>query len=718
MQVRTRGSILRWRSSDEAPAHGQTVGTPAVSVVVTSKDRSDLLGLALRSVQRQEFTQWECIVVDDASLDDSVAVAQAFAEVDGRFRILRHQENRGLSAARNTGIDASCAELVCFLDDDDLLLRTALGGRLAAMTGQPPSVVGSYCDWIAIAPSARLEALDLSPRAASRPGIAFGDLAAGAPFISSSPLIRLDALRAIGGFDESMRRAEDAELWTRLLRVGYRFVYARTVGVGYRRSPGSLVLGNPKQQLADTLAVARRADRKQGAGDERFPHADTRPLSDVAFEQARLPQVLRYLALIAITDVDTAVAIGRREISEECRRSIDRGSQDEALVKYVSARLNLDTVGARRAGRQVGELLDRIAPHEIKPLRDMDPLPLVSGDPSNAREVGPPPIAVAPGRHDEFDGAVLLVAEAEYHVAELGPLHDELAGRGLKVRFMAAPGTTQSARFAIGGHSSTILPFAPEDVRQCAALVVLNDWGALRAVIEAADDAGVPTFAKVEGVQDFDDVDTGRVRRPYRSAAVILAQGQNDVDAMLDRTVEMVGSCRLERIWNAPACTPGDHALVNLNFTYNVQSAARSSWLRSVEAAVAALGVEALVSCHPAESTANVHLPTASKPFRYEIARAGVLVSRFSTVPFEAMARGVPFVYHNPHAERVPTFLEPVDAFPSTSSVEELVDGIRMARSWRGAYRDRAEKFFRAQVDIVAGRPSEVRAADVIMRHL
>ena len=100
----------------------------------------------------------------------------------------------------------------------------------------------------------------------------------------------------------------------------------------------------------------------------------------------------------------------------------------------------------------------------------------------------------------------------------------------------------------------------------------------------------------------------------------------------------------------------------------------------------------------------------ASKPFRYEITRAGVLVSRFSTVPFEAMARGVPFIYHNPHGERVPTFTDPQGAFPVTTSAEELADALRALPDWKVRYRDRSEKFFGLRsTSIRSDRPRCVR---------
>src|SRR5690606_8493536 len=95
--ARARGLGSRGRAPQPHPA----VAEPRITVAVTSRDRAELLTVALRSVQRQDFESWECIVVDDASTDDAVLVAQSFAAVDGRFRVFQHDAPHGPSAARN-----------------------------------------------------------------------------------------------------------------------------------------------------------------------------------------------------------------------------------------------------------------------------------------------------------------------------------------------------------------------------------------------------------------------------------------------------------------------------------------------------------------------------------------------------------------------------------------------------------------------------------------
>jgi hypothetical protein len=701
------------------PTAGVEVAAPDVAVIVTSLNRARLLRLALRSVQLQDLDRWECIVVDDGSLDDSVVVAQSFASIDPRFRVVRHDRNRGLSAARNTGLAEARAPLVCFLDDDDLLLQSSLSSRLGAMAGQPADVAGAFCDWVGIDPEDRLGpiARRRAPRALH--AVHYGDLAAGAPFISSSPLLHTDVLRSLRGFDEALARAEDVDMWMRVTRAGYRFVYSNSVGIGYRRTPGSMVIGSPEIQFDCMMSVLHSADLPASSGAPLGTNADHRPISAAAFELAYAPQVLHHLALLSTQSVERAIAAGTSRFSQRFRQQLDVDRYLTTLTPSVNRRLGRHAPAeVETTRRHIKDLLDGLSaptPNFAPPQIDASWLDEAQ---RRGRLVVPRPTLVSDRLKPAFDGAVLLVAEARYHVDELGPLHDELVRRGVNVRFMDSPFASEPTYFALGEYVDEILPFRPDLTARASAVVVLNDWGSLKPLLESANDAGIATFAKVEGVQDFGDVDTSRPRRAYRTAAIVLGQGENDATALPGRDVRIVGSSRLERIWLQPAVAPGDHALVNLNFTFSVLTSARTPWIRSVEHASRRAGIEATISCHPAERPSGVRLPISPNPFRYDITRAGLLVSRFSTVLFEAMARGVPVVYHNPHGERVPTFTRPDGAFLVSTTADELADAMGTALTWRDGYRERAEAFFRGQVDVCEQRPSELRAADVILGEL
>ncbi len=158
--------------------------------------------------------------------------------------------------------------------------------------------------------------------------------------------------------------------------------------------------------------------------------------------------------------------------------------------------------------------------------------------------------------------------------------------------------------------------------------------------------------------------------------------------------------------------------IINSNFTFNVLTGHREQWLRSAFDACQRLGAEALISQHRADKPLPRRMSPAVQPMRFLLSVADVLVSRFSTVPFEAMARGVPFVYHNPHGERVPAFQDPDGAFLASDGVGSLCKSIETALTWRGNYRRRSWEFFSDQVDVDPARASEARAADVLLNVL
>jgi glycosyltransferase involved in cell wall biosynthesis len=150
---------------------------PSFTLVIPTYNRGHLLERALRSCLAQDFADWEAVVVDDASND---AAAVTAAEVvgrlgDGRIRVIRHEQNRGVCEARNTGALAAQASWLIFLDDDDELVPGALtlmhdvAGRAAsgirrlifayrddegAISPQPPLAGGAiwdyrrYLEWI------------------------------------------------------------------------------------------------------------------------------------------------------------------------------------------------------------------------------------------------------------------------------------------------------------------------------------------------------------------------------------------------------------------------------------------------------------------------------------------------------------------------------------------------------------------------------------------
>ena len=96
---------------------------PKISVIVPTYNRTRFLPISIKSILAQTFEDYEIIIVDDGSTDDTSTVVRSFS--DSRIKYIR-QSNAGQAAARNTGLSHAAGEYIGFLDDDDLYVPSAL----------------------------------------------------------------------------------------------------------------------------------------------------------------------------------------------------------------------------------------------------------------------------------------------------------------------------------------------------------------------------------------------------------------------------------------------------------------------------------------------------------------------------------------------------------------------------------------------------------------
>lgn len=106
---------------------------PLVSIITPLFNSEAYLTETIDSVREQTFTDWELILIDDCSLDCSREIAEGFAAIDKRVRIICLSENSGAAVARNLGIKEAKGRYIAFLDSDDLWLPTKLERQLAFM---------------------------------------------------------------------------------------------------------------------------------------------------------------------------------------------------------------------------------------------------------------------------------------------------------------------------------------------------------------------------------------------------------------------------------------------------------------------------------------------------------------------------------------------------------------------------------------------------------
>jgi len=184
--------------------------TPVVSVVVPTRNRRGLLEEAVDSVVRQTFEDWELVVVDDASEDDTWAWLQTLE--DPRIRKIRLEEHSEQSTTRNAGLRAARGEFFVSLDDDDMLAEDALEVHIGSLR-RHREAVASVGGFTAFDESGAQRTRRVVRRRTAR------HIWRDVLFIGQSAF-RTEALRSIGGWNESFVRATDHEMWSRLARFG------------------------------------------------------------------------------------------------------------------------------------------------------------------------------------------------------------------------------------------------------------------------------------------------------------------------------------------------------------------------------------------------------------------------------------------------------------------------------------------------------------------
>ncbi len=247
---------------------------PKVSVVIPAYNVAPYLGETLESVLAQTRQDYEVIVVNDGSQDETAQVAESFRERFAGKLVYLWQENRGLAGARNTAIQAARGEFIALLDGDDTWMPNYLAvmvGRLEAdatidlifpnalFWGSPKHGGGDYQSILPPNPPVTLERLLL--RQSNIFGLA---------------TVRRALLLAVSGYDEALRSAEDYDLWMRLLKRGCRFEYTTEPLVRYRYRSNSLSNSgikhyeNKMKALQKVLAVSDLTPAERTAAEREF----------------------------------------------------------------------------------------------------------------------------------------------------------------------------------------------------------------------------------------------------------------------------------------------------------------------------------------------------------------------------------------------------------------------------------------------------------------
>jgi glycosyl transferase family 2 len=254
---------------------------PAVSVVVPTYQRRELVRRAVASVIAQTYRDFELIVIDDGSTDGT---RQLFEPLGDQLRY-RWQPNRGVAAARNAGLRMSRGSIVTFLDSDDLWVADHLAVVKELMARHPEAVGASTCPEFKLRkdqPIRRARLIDYRK-----------DLIHGASGVGYTPClaVRREALIAVGGFDERLKAMEDSDLWCRLATLGpFCLLHRRTV-IPQRGALDSL--RDRGRRAGDYLAADELSAANVAAAVDGMPEPDRSRLAAQAAGTLHLARAIR-----------------------------------------------------------------------------------------------------------------------------------------------------------------------------------------------------------------------------------------------------------------------------------------------------------------------------------------------------------------------------------------------------------------------------------------
>lgn len=185
---------------------------PIVSVILPTYNRAHLIEQAIQDVLEQTYQDFELIVVDDGSTDNSEEIIKKMS--DGRIRYVRHEKNKGANAARNTGIVTANGKYIAFQDSDDRWLPEKLEKQMQVFKTAPAGTGVVYTGFWRIKGDQKKYVP--SPRIKRKEGDIYNELLRGNFIGTPTAVVKKECFEKVGMFDEDLPRLQDWELFIRI----------------------------------------------------------------------------------------------------------------------------------------------------------------------------------------------------------------------------------------------------------------------------------------------------------------------------------------------------------------------------------------------------------------------------------------------------------------------------------------------------------------------
>jgi glycosyltransferase involved in cell wall biosynthesis len=186
---------------------------PLVSVITPTRNRAEKLPRAIASLFSQTHENFELILVDDHSSDETPDLVSSIK--DHRLRYIRLPECSGVANARNIGLEAARGEFVCFLDDDDEISPNKLQLQLEKYSRVSSDVGLVYCGSSFFLEAEGRKVMDINP---ILKGKVYKEMLGRNYLTTITPLVRKECFEVVGGFDTSLLSCSDWDMWIRIAR--------------------------------------------------------------------------------------------------------------------------------------------------------------------------------------------------------------------------------------------------------------------------------------------------------------------------------------------------------------------------------------------------------------------------------------------------------------------------------------------------------------------
>lgn len=205
-----------------------------VSIIIPNYNKAKAIEETLQSVLSQSYKNWECIIIDDQSTDNSIEIIQKYLEKDSRFSFHKRTDERmkGPSTCRNIGIEKAIGDYVIFLDSDDLLVDFCLEYRLETFDKNQD------CDFLVF----QMERFIEKPNRISKKELevlsnenAINDfLKLRSLWQVTSPIYKTDFIRSVKGFNEELRSYEDIDIAIKAIAFSHNYRVFSNIDSFYR----------------------------------------------------------------------------------------------------------------------------------------------------------------------------------------------------------------------------------------------------------------------------------------------------------------------------------------------------------------------------------------------------------------------------------------------------------------------------------------------------